>query len=516
MATFRWPWSRAAETPKKRKTTKIVTLAGANLRFFKAGKTDNLSFSWTGGGENIDSVIAGSLDVIRDRSRERFANDPLMRRYVQLLLNNVVGADGVNLVSEVLNPDGTPDDLANDAVEAAWREWSRPRTSDLSERLSFRDILSLVMESVVVDGEAIIQLHQGRSINKNMFALQPRDAARLDHTLNRALTNGNQLINGIEFDQRGRAVRYYFGKGHMASKLGESDLKKGYDIVPADRILHIFRQDFVNQKRGVPWAANVMNLMKMLDGADEAALTATRIGAAKMGFFTSAEHPDAYTGDAEESDGSLIMNAEPGVFDQLPPGVEFQTYDPEYPKGEYGTFTGAILKRICSGLGLSYIALSNDGSGVSYSTARTFTLEDREFYKRVGEMLIEKFAHPVREQWLANSLAAGQIKSVRDRPLPASKYDQFNRASFTRKRLGWVDPKSDMAATQGEIAMGTKTVSQAIREMGMDPNDVFRERAAELETMKNLGIPSTTAQSPLPPGVGDDDQSPDDGQGDDG
>ena len=77
-----------------------------------------------------------------------------------------------------------------------------------------------------------------------------------------------------------------------------------------------------------------------------------------MGFFTSPDG-DGFTGDDYDPQAP-IMEAEPGTFTQLPAGMSFEAFDPAHPTTAFAEFEKAILRSISSGLGVSYVSLSNN------------------------------------------------------------------------------------------------------------------------------------------------------------
>ena len=81
-----------------------------------------------------------------------------------------------------------------------------------------------------------------------------------------------------------------------------------------------------------------------------------RVGASKMGFFSGARPVDGDGFVADDLDDAVpIMEAEPGTFHQLPQGVEFTSFDPQYkPSNEFDSFHKACLKGIASGLGIRF------------------------------------------------------------------------------------------------------------------------------------------------------------------
>jgi len=228
----------------------------------------------------------------------------------------------------------------------------------------------------------------------------------------------------------------------------------------------------------------------MLGGYEEAALVNARTGAAKMGFYTT---PDGNMEIGEvQDDGSLVTTAEPGTFEQLPQGVEFNSYDPAYPSGEFDGFVKSSLRGISSGLNVSYHTLANDLSDVNYSSARIGELSDREAWKMLQDWVIESFLQPIFDEWLENALLIGEIKTVNGNSFPFN-LDKFNAPTFQGRRWQWVDPQKEANAQKILIDNNLKSRSAVIREQGQDPEEVWLEIQRENEKMKDLDI--TTAET---------------------
>jgi capsid protein len=89
------------------------------------------------------------------------------------------------------------------------------------------------------------------------------------------------------------------------------------------------------------------------------------------------------------------MQADPGTFHNLPAGVDFKGFEPQFPSNDFESFHKSILRGIASGLGVSYTSLSNDLEATSYSSIRQGALEERDFYKNITSFVIEHFIRPV-------------------------------------------------------------------------------------------------------------------------
>ena len=212
---------------------------------------------------------------------------------------------------------------------------------------------------------------------------------------------------GVEIDAFHRPVAYHLLRAHPGGSVAAS---RERERVPADEVLHRFVSNELEQTRGIPWAHAAMRRLNDLKGYREAAVIAARVGAAKMGFFTTPE-PEALA-DGTDADGVPFTSAEAGQFGVLPPGVGFQQFDPAYPHEQFDAFNKACLRGIASALGVSYNSLANDLEGVNFSSIRSGVLEERDEWVVLQDWFIEQILEPVYEQWLGYALALGKIVQV--------------------------------------------------------------------------------------------------------
>jgi len=148
---------------------------------------------------------------------------------------------------------------------------------------------------------------------------------------------------------------------------------------------------------------------------------------------------------------------------------------------------------------VSYHSLASDLEGVNFSSIRQGELSDRDVWITLQQWFIGSFVRPVFETWLQQQLALGTIrvpgKGGVMKALPADRYDKFRRAAFQGRRWAWVDPQKDMTANESAVALGIKSRSEIIRDMGRDPDDVWDEIKRENERLAALGItPAAPAQ----------------------
>ena len=178
----------------------------------------------------------------------------------------------------------------------------------------------------------------------------------------------------------------------------------------------------------------------------------------------------------------MISQAEAGIFEQLPAGTSFTAFDPTHPTSAFKDFNKAILRGISSGLGVAYNSLSSDLEGVSYSSIRSGTIEERDQWRVKQSWMINHFMMPIYERWLSMQLLTNSIG------LGMTQYESLLDVRWQAKSWNWVDPLKDIKASVEGINAGIKTRSEVISEQGGDIEDVFDQLAYEQELAKEKGL----------------------------
>lgn len=475
----------AAETTEARVAPIRRPIPRMMARLFDAAKTDRLTESWPTTPEPVDQLVRRHQRVIVARSRQQAASNDYMRAFLRTCASNIVGPKGVVLQAQARDPNGGLDQAANEAIEAAWWGWGRPANCSITGRDSWRALQRMAVISAAQDGEFFARMVTGSDAGPWGFAIQMIDPVRcpVDHDVER-LTNGNFVRAGVEMNQFGRPVAFHF----TTTDEREEEYRYGgraFVRVPADQVLHGFVPWLVGQKRGLPWACTALYRMQHLDGFEKAAIVNARVGAAKMGFFA---WRDGFGPDPEDT-AEIQIDAEPGTFHELPPGVDFKEYNPAYPNGEFATFTKSMLRGVAAGMGVAYNSLAQDLEGVNFSSIRSGTLEERENWKELQEWLVEALIEPVFEAWLPRALLGGRIVTAKGGKLKPERIDKYRNVEWQPRRWAWVDPRADVQAAVESKNNLLQSPGALIREQGKDPNTVFREIAADIEAMKAAGIP---------------------------
>lgn len=460
---------------------RMASKLGGTRSVFKGAEMSRLWSDWVASPISADQEIYNDFLRLRSRAREMRRNHPIIRKYLKLLANNVVGPNGFKLRARVRNNDGKLATPINKKIEAAWFEFCKDVTVDGKHTMT--SLCQFLMKGLATDGEFLVRKIRNFKANKFRWALQTIDPDLLDHLFMRAPQNGeNEIRLGIEIDIYGRPVAFWFWDRHPTDLINISARKR--IRVPADEITHFFDPDRVNQSRGVTWLNSVMMPAKMLDGYVEAEVVAARIGASKMGFLQQQNAADSEppVTDAENPTAKLEIEASPGSFEELPPGYEFKEWNPEHPGITFPNFLKAMGRWIAAGLGVGYNTLNDDLEGVNYSSIRTAMLVERDEWRSLQGRFITMVMIPWFCEWIEFAQLSAQLV-LDNRPAEA-----FQKVTFVPRGWQWVDPLKDVNASVAEIDNGLNSRQRICAEQGDDFEEIAEELAEEQEIIDELGL----------------------------
>ena len=451
-------------------------------RAWKAAKNERLLADWLSTGEDLNRELRQQLPVLRTRARELEQNSNAARRFLALCETHIVGPQGFGLQVKGTLRNGKPDAKRNRQINDAWWDWMRPGVGEVTGRLSGPAWQRLFVRTGARDGEGLMRLHDTAPTDENPygFAVELLDPSRIPHEYNDTLATGNVVRLGIEVDRRLRPVAYHLKRDEsVVYPTGQN-----YERVPAEDIIHFYLADRPEQLRGVTWMASAMLSMHMLDAYQEAAVTAARYGAAKMGFFTS---PDGAPGAAAtDHDGhDFITEVEPGTIETLPEGYGFVSHDPAYPHQNYDSFVKAINRDSATGLGVSYHGLTGDLSEANYGSMRGGALEEREGWMTRQDAIADTVLSRVYRRWLSAAAFHGALGLS----IPQDEIvGRFSHHYWQGRRWPWVDPKKDIETAILAVKAKLRSPQMVAAELGVDIEDVLDQIADFNDMLRAKGL----------------------------
>lgn len=455
-----------------------------DARRFEGGMVDRLTASWTTSPTNINNEIYHNLRTMRARSRDLERNNEYGKHFFRTLTTNVIGPSGIEFQSRGLKRNGELDAKDNDRVEQRMRRWSKVGSCDVTRRLSRSMLEAMYTLQLARDGEVIVRKHFGFP-NAHAYALEFIDPELLDLDRNEAEDDlGNRVVMGVHVDRFWAPIGYYFLTKYP-HPFGDIARNPEYRYVPAEEIVHAFIPMYPNQVRGIPWVHAGMRALRDLGGYREAAIVASRVGAAKMGFWVS---PDGQSGpiDGVDSTGDAYTSAQAGEFRQIGADVSLQAWDPTYPHEQFGEFNKAMLRGLSGAFGMAYFTMNNDLESVNLSSARIGLQNERDTYKTVQNFVIETLCDGYFPEWLLLQLPAMNI--------PTTQVEKFIEPSWQARTWPSPNPLDDAKTAELHIKLKTTSPQRVIRAAGHDPDEILNEIEQWNTRLQEMGLMQVAAE----------------------
>lgn len=423
-------------------------------------------------GELTPAVAAALRGIARDLVR----NNPFAARGVATIANNMVGTG----ITFQVYRDGKIDD----ALNAKARAHFDTAACDSGGR---HDLYGLQLQAArtIVESGAVVMRRRWRRGSDGLplpMQLQVLEPDYIDPSKHGPLETapgktGGFLINGVQFSPIGAREGYWLYNGHPGSARPTS---LGSTFIPAADIAHVFRADRPEMEHGATWLAPIVLRMKDFGDFEDAQLTRQKLASAFVGFVTGEDDGGIIPG-IQTEDGVVgeerepLDYIEPGTFQYGRPGEEVTFSSPPSVDG-YGDYTKVSLRAVAAGLGVPYEALTGDLSNVNFSSGRMGWLEyQRSLATWQWAMFIPQFCGSVAT-WMIEALAmvGEDVTGVTVRWTPPGRE--------------MINPSDEVKANRDAIRSGQKTISQAARERGEDPDTFLAEWAADAVKLDAMGL----------------------------
>lgn len=454
--------------------------------------------NWHSNSNDAEVEVSQSLGILRNRSRDLIRNDPFAKKGILAIVNNTVGT---GIIPKVSDP----------RLNKMFMQWADSRKADFYGRLNLYGLTRLVFNTVVQSGECLII--RKRQADKDFpIQLQVLEPDYLDST---KYDNDDRIRDGVEYDDDGRVVAYWLFQEHPGGRVRIKDRKFNSVRMPAADVIHVYDFDRPGQVRGVPWMSSIMLQLRDLGDYDDAQLLRQKIAACFVGFLKDNQDPITQASTTEEKK-PMSERFEPGAWEVLPPGKEMQLAVPPGVGADYDPYIRRNLIKVAAGMGISYEALTGDLSNVNFSSGRMGWIE---FQRNIDVwrwmILVPGFLDPVFEWWLDG-------KIIND---PQVSSNTSATCSWTPPRREMIDPVKETEGMKNQVRCGFLTPSGAVRELGYDPDEHFKEFASDMKMLDRLELRldsdprtgssssmSTVQEEPVPDDEGEEDEESEDSE----
>lgn len=468
----------------------VTPAAAASKRLYGGAQVGRLTNDWLAPITSGDAELYTSLRLLRGRSRQLVRDNDYAKNAIRAVRNNIIG-QGIPFQAQAMMRRGKKlDEVSNDAIEAAYKRWSRADSCDVTGKCNLDELDRMLVASIAESGEVLVRkIRQpfGRN-NKIPLALEVIESDQLVDNLTGRSNDGNEIRMGVEMDQWHRPIAYWFYPRHPGDAMfGGTPASSRYERVPANEVYHLGIAERLGQTRYVPWLHSAMLKLNHMRGYEEAEIVAARASANVMGFIQSPEIDlPGVPGAAADAvqDGQRVMDLDPGTVKNLGPGETFMGFNPTRPNGAMEPFMRYMLRSVSAGIGMSYETLSRDYSQSNYSSSRLSLLEDRENWRILQQWYISAFKQPLFEEWLDLANLSGAINL----PNYELERDRYQAVRWMPRGWGWVDPLKEVMAAKLSVRAGFETMADIISEAGGDYEDKFKQRRRELDLAADYAL----------------------------
>lgn len=476
---------RQAERGRRLQADRVQQQAALGRRSYEGASVNRLTGEWSALGTSADSELVTSLRIMRARSRQLVRDNPYAKHAVRLITNNVVG-QGIGMQAQVKSAGGKLLTPVNDAIERAWCKWAEAVTCHTAGELAFADIERFAMAQLITAGEVLIRkIRQPFGGGTVPLALEVIEADRLmDQWQTARAPNGNTIRMGKEVDEWGRAIAYWLLPRHPGDYQFTTFEPSKYIRVPAEDVIHLYLIDRWPQTRGEPWFHSVLASLHQQHGYEEAEVVKARASANVVGFI---RQPEPLTPDAIDG-GRQLLDTEPGTWQRLLPGEDVAGFSPSTPNPGLEPFLRYMVRKMATGVGVSYESLSRDYSAATYSSARMALLDDRDLYRMLQGWLIRNLRSNIHREWLDAAVLVGAVPRIGADYF--SNADKYQAVRFKPRGWSWIDPSKEVAAYKMAVRCGFMAPEDVIAQTanGADIEDIYKTAAENRALAESLEL----------------------------
>lgn len=475
-------------------------MAATGYGNYGASTTLNSMIGWIVNGGSAEDDIDLHGATLRKRARDLYAGGGLARSGPATLSTSVVGW-GIQPKPKI---DGEALQMSDEACDEWERKtlrefklWAESRMCDAQRQQTFYEMQQLAFLSMLISGDVFVLFgmkENSRTPYQTTLRLIEADRVStpdgsLGESESSELDSGGRIIDGVEIDREGVVVRYHIASRHpLLENTSEEITWQAIDAIGKEtgepNILHIMTQERPEQRRGVPFVAAQIELLKQLDRYVKSELAASVVSSMLAVFITCDEDDgqlgieDAVNSDEKVTDDDMKLELAPGAVYSLPPGKKVTEVNPIRATSGLDSFVTTMETLVGAGLEIPKEVLIKKYDS-NYTAARSALLDFWKTVRVYRTRFNAQFNQPVYEMWLSEAVAQGRVEAPGYFDDPAIR-QAWNGCMWTGVSMGHVDPLKEVKAAAERINNNISTQEQeASAYDGGDWSAIVRQRKKE-------------------------------------
>jgi len=488
----------------------LSPIFGTSFEGASLSKTSLRGWFPSGGDADLDSIP--DLGWLRVRSRDLYRNSPVGGGALKRMKTNVVG-EGLFLQSRInRNFLSMTDEQAEDWERNTEREfelWAGSRDSDVTRMRTFYDTQALAFLSTIMNGDSFVFLPT-KIVKSSPYRIKTMlvEADQCQNPGN-ALFNTNKMAGGVEIDDFHAPIAYWFRKKHPGTFFPNA----GWERIPAfgsrtgrRNVIHLINQERINQRRGIPILAPVINSLKQITRLEESELLASVIASFFTVFVTHQQAtgelgtgiPDSQSILANTKEDDKLYELGTGSMVDMAPGEEVEIAESKRPNKNYDPFFMSIMKSVGANLEIPMEVLLLHFTS-SYSASRAALLEAFKFFRASRVWLNRSFNQPIYESWLTEAVLLGRVEAPGFFDDPAFKA-AWAGSKWTGSGMGQIDPFKESRGAELRLKnnLSTHEDEHTLAGLGHQWEKTVERKAREEKKIRDLGLQPANVEAAAP------------------
>ncbi len=428
------------------------------------------------------SDIELNRKILRERSRDLTMNAPIATAAVNSARTSCVGSGLVpkpKIDYEFLGMAKEEAVQLQRKIKKEFAIWAETTLCDTCDLNNFYELQQIAFSDWIKNGEEFVLIEYEKDMEHMPYQLRLRlvsadristpDSLDGDYDgYDRALPDGNVIMNGVEIDSKGKVIAYYVCSnfpGEYSNKNPKWNriVKRGKHTGNPN-ILHIFNAEIAEQYRGVPFLAPVITTIKQITRYTEAEIMAAVINS-MFAIFISSDDTDPIEGfSGEDDEGWHLPGQEDskdelklgsGIINFLKNGEKVEAVETKHPAGNYDAFIQSMATMIGAALEIAPEILLKKFTK-NFSASKGALNETWRSFKMRRKWFVDDFCQQIYELWFAEAVSKGRIQA------PGFFTDSLIRKSYTNATWngpaqGCLEPTKEVAAAVTRIENGLST-----------------------------------------------------------
>lgn len=466
-----WPFSKRKKPVRNALLDAKTEVSGKelepiNIRRWDGAKTTRLNRDyWHPATSNsINWDLANDLPTLRARCNYAVSNHPIVEGVVNTIASDIAGKHGPSPQVE------SDDEAFNDTMETALNAVLATPDPDVPN-MGSAEMIRMWVRSLCSSGDFAFQEYTADRMKSEFTTLAIRCIESIRVDTPPELAYNDNVVFGVEHDQRGRVIRYYVRERESA--YGQQ-ISYRYEPIPPDMFHLNFRLLEPGQSRGVPWLASTLDTIANISQYDDYVMEAAK-SAANNAVFMTATNPDV------EFDSDVIPTEESierGTTKYMTPGWTFNTIAATQPAAQYVDYRHERLREFGRPFCMPLMMILLSSADSNFASAH---YDGQVYIRHIQD--IQSWIARTTLKWIERKIFR-EVTLVRGMT-PPRKW----KTNWTWQVPPYVNPKDHYEALRMQLEDGMVGPNEVMSAFGRDPETVVASRKRYQEMLDAAELP---------------------------